>query len=149
MRFGQSSEWETNVEKHWETLSPILDVELDSMCATHVHVSLKGKGVYWNLEQLKRFAKAAIYFNKAFKAIWAPSRRDHPFTQSNKDDNYILKGLDFAACFTLIEKCASMHDLIKLMQAGETKAAQQSRDYAWNFENTVKEIGTIGALHDS
>ena len=117
------------------------EVEVDKMCATHIHVSPK-KEKAWSLEQLKQVAKAIIYFDEAFKAIWAPSRRDHGLTQSNKSDNHKLKNHDFAACCKFIDNCAKKPDLIKLMQ--------QTRDYAWNFENTAEGgIGTIGASHDS
>ena len=152
--FGQSSEWRTEVKKHWSTLLRLAEVKVDQMCATHVHVSPR-KEERWSLEPLKRVAKAIIYFNDAFKAIYAPSRRKHDLTQSNKDDNYKLKDLDFAACCERIENCASNRELINLMQAGGSKHARQTRDYAWNFENTDKmdkpegPIGTIGASHDS
>ena len=140
------------MEKHWATLLRIGEIEVDSMCATHVHVSPKKEKV-WSLEQLKQVAKAIIYFNEAFKAIWAPSRRGHGLTQSNKDNNHNFKNPDFAESCKLIDNCGSKRDLLNLMQAGESKA--QTRDYAWNFENTVKmddkkePIGTIGASHDS
>ena len=117
------------------------------MCATHVHIS-PAKERRWSLEPLKPFAKAVLYFDAAFNSIWAPSRRDHMASGSNKENNYKLKNLGFAECCELIDKCASYRELINLMQAGET-----TRDYAWNFENTdekvKKSIGTIGASHDS
>ena len=138
------------MKEHWATLLRIGEVEVDSMCATHVHVSPK-KEKFWSLEQLKEVAKAIIYFNEAFKAIWAPSRRGHGLTQSNKSDNQKLKNHDFAACCKFIDNCASKPDLIKLMQSGQSEETpQQTRDYAWNFENTAEGgIGTIGASHDS
>lgn len=149
MTFGQSSEWRTEVKEHWAALLRIGEVEVDKGCATHVHVSPRKEKV-WSLEQLKQVAKAIIYFDEAFKAIWAPSRREHDLTQSNKSENYKLKDLDFAACCECINNCASIRELINLMQSGQSEAAQQSRDYAWNFENTAEGgIGTIGASHDS
>ena len=123
------------------------EVEVDKGCATHVHVSPKQKS--WSLDQLKQVAKAVIYFDDAFKIIWAPTRREHELTKSNKRNNYKLKDIEFAACCKLIQKCANKHELVNLMQSGESKAAQQTRDYAWNFENTEKAIGTIGASHGS
>ena len=125
------------------------EVEVDNGCATHVHVSPKKEKV-WSLQQLKQVAKAIIYFDGAFKKIWAPSRREHDLTQSNKRDNYKLKGLGFVEYCERIDNCASNRELINLMQAGQSKTAQQTRDYAWNFENTAENgIGTIGASHDS
>ena len=144
--------------RHWATLLQIGEVEVDHMCATHVHISPKEKEV-WSLEQLKRIAKAVIYFDDPFKVISAPTRRDHDLTQSNKRKNYLLKDLDFGACCERIEKCANNLDLINLIQSGGLKADEQTRDYAWNFENTDKKfakwgsgnkpIGTIGASHGS
>ena len=149
MTFGQSSEWRKDVKEHWAALLQIGEVEVDKGCATHVHVSPR-KEKFWSLEQLKQAAKAVIYFDGAFKKIWAPSRRGHELTHSNKSDNHKLKDLDFAACCERIDNCASNRELINLMQAGPSKAAQQTRDYAWNFENTAETgIGTIGASHDS
>ena len=125
------------------------EVEVDKMCATHVHVSPK-KEKFWSLEQLKQVAKAIIYFDEAFKVIWAPSRRKHGLTQSSKSDNYKLKDLGFAECCEHIDNCANICDLINLMQSGKSETPQRTRDYAWNFENTAQGgIGTIGASHDS
>ena len=153
MRFGRSGEWRKNVEKHWDTVSQILTLEIDEMCATHVHIS-PAIGEQWTLEQLKQLAKAIIYFNDALKAIYAPSRRNHDLTHSNKKDNYKLKSRDVAESCELIDKCASKLDLLNLMQSPLFNI--QTRDYAWNFENTVKkpgskekETGSVGASHDS
>ena len=148
LTFGPKSQWRMNVEKHWETLLQIVEVEINGGCATHVHVSPR-KEERWTLEQLKPIAKAVIYFNDAFKEIYAPSRRNHDFTYSNKDDNYKLKDQDFAECCKLIDNCASKDAIINLMQAGKTKADHQSRYYAWNFENTEEgKKGSIGASQD-
>ena len=142
------------MNKHFATLLELAEVEVDEMCATHVHISPK-KEEEWSLEQLKQVAKAIIYFNDAFKTIWAPSRRKHELTKSNKDDNHKLRTLKFAQCCELIDQCDTKRKLLNLMQAGESKHAPQTRDYAWNFENTVqmekekKPIHTIGASHDS
>ena len=147
LTFGRNSEWREDVKKHWATLLQLGDVKVDEGCATHVHVSPK-KEKLWSLEQLKQFAKAVIYFDDAFKKIWAPSRRDHGLTQSNKRHSSRLKECGFVECCKSIENCADNKALFNLMQ--------QSRDYAWNFENTFenpekkeKAIGTIGASHDS
>ena len=143
MRFGRSGEWRKNLEVHWDTVSQILTLTIDDMCATHVHIS-PAIGERWTLEQLKQLAKAIIYFNDALNAIYAPSRRNHDFTLSNKKDNYKLNKLEFPACCKLIDSCASCPELTILMQTNSSKT--QARDYAWNFENTAKEeIGTIGA----
>ena len=147
MPFGPNSTWREDVKEHWAALLQIGEVEVDKGCATHVHVSPKPEP--WSLEQLKRMAKAVIYFDDAFKIIWAPTRREHELTKSNKRNNYKLKDLGFGACCERIEECANKRGLISLMQSGESKAAQQTRDYAWNFENTEKAIGTIGASHGS
>ena len=135
------------MKEHWAALLQIGEVEVDKGCATHVHVSPKRNS--WSLDQLKQVAKAVIYFDDAFKIIWAPTRREHEFTKSNKRKNYKLKDLGYVACCERIEKCANKHELINLMQSGESEAAQQTRDYAWNFENTEKAIGTIGTSHSS
>ena len=146
MTFGRNSNWREEIKKHWAALLQILEVEVDDGCATHVHISPEEKGL-WSLEQLKQLSKAIIYFAKAFRTIWAPSRRNHSLTQSNKGQNYKLKDIGFAECCKLIDGCATKQDIIDLMQPGETKADGQSRDYAWNFEPTERKIGTIGASH--
>ena len=148
LTFGKNSGWREDVKEHWATLLQIGQVRVDKMCATHVHVSPK-RDPPWSISELKGVAKAIIYFEDAFNHIWAPSRREHALTKSNKRDNHKLKDLKFAECSKLIEACPSKRELINLMQAGETNKARQTRDYTWNFENTEKAIGTIGASQDS
>ena len=155
LTYGQNSKWREDVKKHWAALLEIGEVEVDKGCATHVHVSPKQEP--WSLKQLKQVAKAVIYFDDAFKNIWAPTRRKHDLTQSNKRNNYKLENLKFDECRKLIDECANNLQLINLMQSGNTKADGQTRDYAWNFQNTddqfkrdgAKSIGTIGASHGS
>ena len=153
MRFGRSGEWRNDVEKHCDTVPKILTVTMDKMCALHVHVS-PAIGERWTLEQLKPLAKAIIYFDEALNGIYAPSRRKHKFTMSNKKHNHTLKDLDIEVCFESIDECASKRALIKLMQT--TLFETQTRDFAWNFENTEKKdnskeepTGSVGASLDS
>ena len=130
------------MRRHWTSLLKIGEVEVDDMCATHVHISPLGS---WGLEQLKQVAKAIVYFENAFKVISAPSRRSHDFTNINKGD------------IERIQSCTSNLDLIKEMQPGDSNTAPPIRDYAWNFMNTdekfaqsgQKPIGTIGPSHSS
>ena len=125
-----------------------MDVVINDGCATHVHVSPR-KEERWSLEQLKPIAKSIIYFDPAFMGVYAPSRRNHSLTQSNKKDNYKLKDRNYADCFKLIDGCKTKDQLIKLMQS-VSQANPATRDYAWNLENTQEgKKGSIGASQDS
>ena len=149
MRFGPNSEWREEIKIHHMTWLQIVEIKNDEMVATHVHISSYPEGC-WSLEQAKQIAKTVIHFDEAFQQIWAPSRREHLVTQSNKRDNYLLKNLKFEECSELIDKCANKKDLFKIMQAGVSKKAPPTRDFAWNFQNAAEDgIGSIGVSHDS
>lgn len=156
-KFYPDSAWREGVEDHWNTILLYGEFHIDEDCATHVHVSPEA-GKVWSSEQLKRVAQAVIYFDQAFKAIWAPSRREHDLTSSNKANNYKLKDLEFAECCKLIQECVDTDHLVSLMQPLERPGSGNTplRSYAWNFMNTMKatkeeqqKIGTIGASRGS
>lgn len=144
------------MQAHWNTLLLFGKADIDDNCATHVHVSPKVEGG-WSLVQLKQVAQAVLYFEKPFQGIWAPSRREHYFTKSNKADNSKLKDQSFGECCRYVQECVDTDHLALLMQPNDhkkSKNAPPDRAYAWNFENTVEKpehpkIGTIGASHVS
>lgn len=142
--FCRDGTWREEVKNHWDALLLLGNVSIDDMCATHVHVSPKAEAG-WTLKQLQQIAQAVLYFETAFHAIWAPSRRSHDFTRKNKAGNKKLKNLNFGECCELIEACSNNNKLSTLMQ--------ETRDYVWNFENTREDkrdrIGTVGELYGS
>lgn len=152
--FCRDGTWREEVKNHWVTLLLHGKIAIDNMCATHVHVSPKAE-VRWSLKQLKQVAKAVLYFEKAFQAIWAPSRREHKFTRKNKAQNYKLEKLEFGECCKLIEACDDIDHLVALMQPPASSqyndTLQSDRDYMWNFENTKEDkiTGIIGASYGS
>ena len=148
LTFGPNSQWRKDVETHWEKLLQIVEVVINDGCATHVHVCPRNEE-RWSLEQLKPIAKAIIYFDPGLMEIYAPSRREHMLTQSNKRENHKLKDLNYAECFKRIDNCTTKDQLFVLMQR-EFQANPPTRDYAWNFENTLEgRKGSIGASQDS
>lgn len=134
------------MKKHWATLLQIGEIEVDDMCATHVHISPLEEKV-WSLRQLKQVAKAVIYFEEAFKVISAPSRRHHDFTETYKGIHDPQEFPQFAEYRQSIQRCTNNLQLIDVMQPN-------GRDYPWNFENTdvkfasrdAKSIETIGEV---
>lgn len=156
LKFCNDGKWREEVKTHWHTLLQFGKVDIDGDCATHVHVSPKLEGG-WSLVQLKQVAQAVLCFEDAFHAIWAPSRREHYFTKSNKANNSKLKDLEFGDCCKLVQECVDTDHLALLIQPNDhekSKNAPPDRAYAWNFENTIEKpehpkIGTIGASHSS
>lgn len=155
------------MKTHWATLLAFGGVDIDDTCATHVHISRKAKSgskeeLDWTKEELRRVAQAVLYFDKAFDAILAPSRREHSQTKSNKAKNKKLKDRSFTECCKLIQS-ADIDHLVSLMQPSDSVQFDDitwSRFYRWNFENTKKgdahgkidgkrRIGTIGASQTS
>lgn len=149
--FCRGGTWREEVRDHWNKLLQFGKVYIDNDCATHVHVSPRVEK-QWSLEQLKQVAQAVLYFEEAFKAILAPSRRKHDHTKFNKADNGKLDKLGFGECCKLVQKCTDADHLALLMQPSESNFPHVDRHYAWNFENTTKgedKIGTIGTFHGS
>ena len=149
MTFGRDSTWREEVRKVWNTLLQIAEVEINQMCATHVHVSPKETKI-WDLDQLKKIAKAVVYFENAFDIISTPSRRAHRFTHTNKSGNIKLSSLTIEECCDKIARCKNALQLINIMQSSRDKPTP-SREFAWNFQNTALEgvrgepiLGTIG-----
>ena len=155
------------MKTHWATLLDIGRVNINNSCATHVHISRKAKSdpkkeLDWTKEELDRVAQAVLYFDKAFDAILAPSRRGDFKTKSNRANNKKLGNRGFAECCKLIQS-ADLDHLVSLMQPPESvqsDATNWDRFYRWNFENTKegdsdgnidgkRRIGTIGTSFGS
>ena len=76
-------EWVRTIDNFWSTLSRHFELRPDSSCGFHVHIST-ATGSY-NLEQLRKMAKAVIFWEPA-TAMCAPfSRQDNvlDFCKSN------------------------------------------------------------------
>ena len=137
------------MKNHWATLLDFGEVRIDNGCATHVHISPE-VGKKWSLTQLKAVARAVLYFEEPFKAIVAPSRREHAHTKFNRANNRHFKNrhfknrhfknADFERCRTLIEECVNIEELICLMQPPDSRNvnAPPDRHYAWNFQNAME-----------
>ena len=162
LSFCPDSAWKEEVKTHWATLLEIGRVNVNNSCATHVHISRKAKSgpkkeLDWTTEELRRVAQAVLYFDKAFDAILAPSRRGDFKTRSNRANNKKLGNRGFGECCKLIQN-ADLDHLVSLMQPKDSVQSDNiswDRFYRWNFENTKKgdvdgnidgkrRIGTIG-----
>lgn len=165
LSFCSDGAWKEEVKTHWATLLDIGTVQVNTSCATHVHISRKAKSgpkkeLNWTMTELRNIAQAVLYFDKAFDAILAPSRRGASGfnrTRSNKANNQKLRNLGFEECCELLQ-IADLNRLVSLMQPLESAQSDDTkyeRFYGWNFENTKegdvdgnidgkKRIGTIG-----
>jgi Putative amidoligase enzyme len=66
------SPWRSRLLRTWDYLTNQFYITADGRCGTHIHVSIQ-QG--YDLDDLKRIAKAAFYFEPAFDALVPPHRR--------------------------------------------------------------------------
>ena len=118
------SKWREDVEAVWKHLRRYYDVEVNDNCATHVHISLDP---WYSMQEVKRIAQAAIYFEPAFEVLVPPIRRGNMFARSLWLDSPLLVARNSSRSQLIddIEAVEYLNDLIPLIQ--------EDRDYCWNF----------------
>lgn len=66
------SPWRSRLLRTWDYLMNQFYITANERCGTHIHVSIQ---LGYDLDDLKRIAKAAFYFEPAFDALVPPHRR--------------------------------------------------------------------------
>ena len=158
LKFEPGSKWRRALQEHWLTIRDFAKPHINDSCSTHVHVSPKAE-VEWQLSEVKRVAQSVLYFEDAWEAVLPPSRCSNVWAKSNRVDNIELKHLNLRQCFSRIQDCDKMDDLIYLMNPDNDRRPDDvppnklppkdrrriSRLYGWNFQNLEEDgLGTIG-----
>ena len=128
------------------------------MAGLHVHISPGDLNVKWQLTELQRIARAALWFESAFEVLLTSERRGNLYARSLTVDNCLLKGLSMAQRFQWIGKCQTIKQFIWLMNPKTSTPPMDSmtfppeehcasdRRYGWNFENLNREMGGKGTI---
>ncbi|KAK0704654.1 putative amidoligase enzyme-domain-containing protein [Lasiosphaeris hirsuta] len=130
------------LSEFWEAMKADFDIQIDSSCGGHVHVTPLRESARFTLLELKRVAFAVAVYEEHVRAILPPSRRDNKWCRPNsqsagvhgKGRGLVLalgKGrgdLELRTVAAEIEALVSETELCEYMQ--------RSRYVLWNFQNT-------------
>jgi len=117
--------WHTHTKNLWDFVGMGFQIAVNDSCSTHIHVSPNGD---WELEQVKRIACAALYFEGAFEFLLPESRRQNLYAKSNRVDNEQFKGLTVDQCIDAILGCEDIGKVAQKMCNGE-------RSFGWNLKS--------------
>lgn len=135
----------------WWVLSTKFNTSSTAQCSTHVHISpTQGS---WTLSQVKRVAKAVLYYERSIDTLLPQERRQNIWAQSNRH-NTITKPQDVATLFTWIDGAKDI-PYIALIMCAFSKDSQYGRDvgktqdfvhnvFRWNFMPLTK--GSMGTI---
>jgi Putative amidoligase enzyme len=129
-------DWRKPVIAAWEYLTQYYSVTENRLCSTRIQISLMPS---YTLEQLKRIASSAIYFEPAIEALVpALHRRGADWARSNWLDSPYLarKGKSRVESIEAINAARCEKDLVRLMQREDDKC------YVWNFCSVIQ-MGTV------
>jgi hypothetical protein len=88
--------WQEEIDLTWFLLNQLCNIRVDRSCGTHVHVSPEGRFLWeypYTLDELKRIAKAVIYYDSAVTLILPGERKACSYSRSNVLENAQLKGV--------------------------------------------------------
>jgi hypothetical protein len=138
----------------WWVLSAKFNTSSTPQCSTHVYIS-PSQGS-WTLAQVKRVAKAVLYYERCIDTLLPQDRRQSTWAQSNRY-NTILKHQSMATLFAWIDGAEDI-PYIALLVCAFSKDSQYGRDvgkttdfahnvFRWNFTPLTRgNMGTIEFL---
>lgn len=138
--FERPDIWHAHLQRIWSVLSQKFNTSSTSQCSTHVHMSpAEGQ---WTLDQVKRIAKAVLYFERSIDSLLPPERRANIWCQSNRW-NATLKTQSMPTLFNWIDGATSIPHVAFLMctyskDSEYGKAMGYTQDFVyhvfrWNF----------------
>lgn len=110
--FQRPDIWQAHLQGIWWVLDQKFNTSNTSQCSTHVHVS-PSEG-QWTLDQVKRVAKTALYFERSIDSLLPLERRTNLWCQSNRW-NTTLKAQSMSTLFSWIDGAASIPHVAFLM----------------------------------
>ena len=150
--FQDHSKWNKQMDDVWWVLQEKFNTSTDTHCSTHVHISpAEGQ---WTLDQVKRVAKAALYFEQSVDTILPTHRSNSTWAKSNRN-NTSLKDKDMNELFSLIDSKQDVDEIVCLMcscsrnslegiSMGRSLGLPQYNMFRWNFTPLTRHsMGTI------
>jgi hypothetical protein len=155
LRFSKRPEaWQADFRTLFHTLNNYFELTTTHQCFTHVHI-IPTPG-FWQLDQAKALAKAALYFERCLDTLVPPYRQKSVWAKSNRNNRYFLE-LSMAECFDRIDAQGTFEGLAARMNwcssvspTGVALGAHPGADfqhdaYRWNFVN-LNEGGGFGTV---
>lgn len=142
LRTFQRPNWRAEIRKTWTFLEENYILSANTLCSTHVHVSVRrgGEGgIGMGLSNMKKIAQAIIHFEPAIEALVPPERRGNVWASSNWIDNKVFATPEMTRRRVLeaLQNCSSVADVAQMMSPGP-----QGKAWAWNFQ-ALNKFGTI------
>jgi hypothetical protein len=133
--------WHWHMDTVWYVLSTKFQTSSTHQCSTHIHIS-PSEGS-WTLAQVKRVAKAVLYYERSIDTLLPPERRQTIWAQSNRH-NHITKDQSMATLFSWIDG-ASTIPYIALIMCAFSKDSEYGQGvgktadfphytFRWNFK---------------
>ena len=138
--FQRPDIWQAHLRGIWWVLDEKFNTSSTVQCSTHVHVS-PSEG-QWTLDQVKKVAKTALYFERSIDSLLPPERRTNLWCQSNRW-NTTSKSQPMSTLFSWIDAAVSIPHVAFLMcifskDSDYGSAMGYTHDFAhhvfrWNF----------------
>lgn len=134
-----------NIELFWFATRNIFEIKSNVSCGTHIHVSPTGRR--YTFAELRKIAYAVASQEELIMAILPPERVDNHYCRPSSSVSVNLRDDITPTSFdgpdrptlrvtTRLWDCNTEEQLVTYMQAG-------NRMVLWNFENVLKECGTV------
>ncbi|EMD85886.1 hypothetical protein COCC4DRAFT_155019 [Bipolaris maydis ATCC 48331] len=149
--FQDQRTWHWHMDAVWWVLSAKFSTSSTPQCSTHVHISpTQGS---WTLAQVKRVAKAVLYYERSIDTLLPQERRQNIWAQSNRH-NTVTKPQNMVTLFSWIDGARDI-PYIALIMCAFSKDSQYGRDvgktqdfvhnvFRWNFMPLTK--GSMGTI---
>ncbi|KKK21627.1 hypothetical protein P175DRAFT_0532266 [Aspergillus ochraceoroseus IBT 24754] len=135
-RVHENSSWRQHIEFLWNFLRTDFQVNANTSCGTHVHLSRAGG---YSLADLKQICQSIIHFDPAFEALLPEDRLSNEYARSNWLDNanFGHRNLSRKQSIAVIQRASSMRELVLLMNPDHDKM------FGWNFLYNLEPRGLV------
>jgi hypothetical protein len=132
LEFNTGSHFREHIEHVWSHLKEVTRIKVNKSCGVHVHLSPNDNIGVWTLPAVKAICRSIVYFEFAIEALLPSTRRCNHWTKSNVYDNDHFPDKKLRTCFSLIDGCQTIPEIVELMNEGDDKY------FGWNFLNLLE-----------
>ncbi len=112
-------------------LARVTAMATDASCGLHFHVSLHGH--QWSLDNVKRVARAVLWFEPGAEVLVPQERRTSTWCKSHSANSAKLVGADAIAAQALVTACETLETVVDVM----TGVGWDGKFYSVNFRNLI------------
>lgn len=125
--YNETNAWRDDLRDIFRALSTACDIEVNSTCGVHVHISRAMAP--WKLQTLKELCRNIFYFEDVINTLVPDHRLDNEMIESSRRGSEPLQGKPPCECVRIVNKCVSTPHLVRVMNN------YGSRYFAWNLTN--------------